>query len=353
MNHLVRTELLKLRTTRTFVAGICAAPVVAGLVTIAILGAAGKQGNDPLGPDSLVYVMGGPAAVITLIAVLLGVLGMAGEYRHQTITTTFLASPRRRDVVVAKLVAHSLTGALMGLASLAVSAAIAVPWLHASGVDVHLDGEGVRVAVGLIASTALYGSLGVSIGALVRNQTIAASVVLTGCSPSRGSSATCFVTPLWCSGCPPPPAGLSSTSVLAATASPCPPPPASSPSTSPCSPPPASVSPSTATSPDHPRRNEPRPGAIHEHQPEPADPRHEAPDRRPSPDAAVTLLALTGCPGSVVHNYRTFQSALDRGASCSELYDQRSRYDDEDTLAKMDRDLDRIGCTSPDAERTD
>ena len=60
-----------------------------------------------------------------------------------------------------------------------------------------------------------------------------------------------------------------------------------------------------------------------------------------------------GCSGSVVHNYRTFQSALDRGASCSELYDQRSRYDDEDTLAKIDRDLDRIGCTSPDATRND
>ena len=73
MNRLVRTELLKQRTTRTFVAGICATPLVAGLVTIAILGAAGKQGNDPLGPDSLVQVIGGPAAVITLIAVLLGV----------------------------------------------------------------------------------------------------------------------------------------------------------------------------------------------------------------------------------------------------------------------------------------
>ena len=69
--------------------------------------------------------------------------------------------------------------------------------------------------------------------------------------------------------------------------------------------------------------------------------------------AAVALLATTGCSGSVVHNYRTFQSALDRGASCSELYDQRSRFDDEDTLAKMDRDLDRIGCTSPDATRND
>jgi hypothetical protein len=68
---------------------------------------------------------------------------------------------------------------------------------------------------------------------------------------------------------------------------------------------------------------------------------------------AAALLVLTGCPGSVVHNYRTFQSALDRGASCSELYDQRSRYDDEEVLAKMDRDLARIGCTSPDATRTD
>ncbi|MGD9700955.1 MAG: ABC transporter permease [Acidimicrobiia bacterium] len=179
MNRLVRTELLKQRTTRTFVAGFVAAPVVAGLVTIAILTASGKQGNDPLGPESLIQVIGGPAGVITLIAVLLGVLGMAGEHRHQTITTTFLATPRRRDVVVAKLAANALTGALMGLLSVAVSAAIAVPWLRVSGIDVQLGGEGIRVALGLILSTALYGSLGVAIGALLRNLTTAIAVVLT------------------------------------------------------------------------------------------------------------------------------------------------------------------------------
>ena len=67
--------------------------------------------------------------------------------------------------------------------------------------------------------------------------------------------------------------------------------------------------------------------------------------------AAIALLATAGCSGSIVHNYRTFQSALDRGASCSELFDQRSRFDDATTLAKIDRDLDRIGCTSPDATR--
>ncbi len=178
MNRLVCTELLKQRTTRTLVGGIATAPVIAGLVTIAILSAAGKHGNDPLSPDNLVQVLGAPATAIALIAIVLGVLGMAGEYRHQTITTTFLASPNRRNVVMAKLAAHSITGAAMGVLSLTVSAAIAVPWLHSSGVDIQVGGDAVRVAAGLVVSTALYASLGVSIGALIRNQTAAAAVVL-------------------------------------------------------------------------------------------------------------------------------------------------------------------------------
>ena len=68
--------------------------------------------------------------------------------------------------------------------------------------------------------------------------------------------------------------------------------------------------------------------------------------------AGVVMISAS-CAGSVVHNYRTFQSALDRGASCSELFDQRARFDDEDTLAKIDRDLGEIGCTSKDATRSD
>ena len=68
--------------------------------------------------------------------------------------------------------------------------------------------------------------------------------------------------------------------------------------------------------------------------------------------AAIVLLA-TGCAGNVVHSYRSFQSALDRGASCSELFNQRSRFENDETLAKVDHDLQSIGCISPDATRTD
>lgn len=67
----------------------------------------------------------------------------------------------------------------------------------------------------------------------------------------------------------------------------------------------------------------------------------------------IAGFVASACTGSVVHTYGTFQSALDRGASCKELFDQRARFHNDDTLAKIDRDLNRIGCTSPEAPRTD
>lgn len=179
MNTLIRTELLKQHTLRTFFVSIAASQVVAALIAVAGLAAAGHQDNEPLSSASLHQLIAAPASVIAAIALLLGVIGMTGEYRHQTITNTFLARPRRSDVVVSKLAAHAITGALMSLASLIVTLAIGVPWLTASGIDINVDPETARIALGVIVSTALYGALGVSVGALVRNQTVACAAVLT------------------------------------------------------------------------------------------------------------------------------------------------------------------------------
>ena len=178
MIRLIRTELFKQRTLRTTRLGVAAAPAVAGLVTVAVFQAAGRNGNDPLGHESLVQAIGAPASIVTVIALLLGVLAMTGEYRHQTITTTFLSTPRRRDVVLAKLGAQLLTGALIGVASVLMSAAVALPWLRAEGIPTDLDNRTLSVAAGVIASAGLYGTLGVSIGALIRNQTAACAAIL-------------------------------------------------------------------------------------------------------------------------------------------------------------------------------
>ena len=68
--------------------------------------------------------------------------------------------------------------------------------------------------------------------------------------------------------------------------------------------------------------------------------------------AAITITA-SACVGSHFTTYKSFTSALDKGASCAELFDQREHFHNVDTIAKVDRDLARIGCTSPDAVRID
>ena len=68
--------------------------------------------------------------------------------------------------------------------------------------------------------------------------------------------------------------------------------------------------------------------------------------------ACITLTA-SACTGSHFTTYESFTSALNKGASCAELFDQREHFDDVSTLTKVDRDLARVGCTSRDAVRTD
>lgn len=59
------------------------------------------------------------------------------------------------------------------------------------------------------------------------------------------------------------------------------------------------------------------------------------------------------CPGNVTHSYKGFVSALEKGAPCAELFDQRSRFTGAEDLAKIDADLARIGCVTRGSARTD
>ena len=97
---------------------------------------------------------------------------MAGEFRHGTSVPTFLISPRRRDVVVAKLVTITGLGAVVGAISfglaLAVAGAGAGTQRHPSPRRRH-----PQMWVGATVATALFGALGVALGAITRNMVIA------------------------------------------------------------------------------------------------------------------------------------------------------------------------------------
>lgn len=70
--------------------------------------------------------------------------------------------------------------------------------------------------------------------------------------------------------------------------------------------------------------------------------------------AGVLVLATTSCVGVGVDSYEEFRGAVDSGATCEQLFDMRSAFDDRpDVQDKVDSDLAEIGCENADSQRTD
>lgn len=67
----------------------------------------------------------------------------------------------------------------------------------------------------------------------------------------------------------------------------------------------------------------------------------------------AVALATTACPGNIHHTYKGFRGAVDKGASCAELFDQRARFTSAGDLVRIDADLARIGCVTRDSARSD
>jgi ABC-2 type transport system permease protein len=169
MRALVSAEFLKLRTTRTAY-GFLAAIV---LLTLGVV-AATSATSDVRTKDDLEGVLSatGIAAVLLLV---LGIIATTGEHRHGTITSSLLASPDRRQLIGAKLLAYLVTGALLGAAAVVATVAVGVPWLSARDAPLELLGAGdyLELFAKGVAAAALSGAIGVGVGAVVRNQVAA------------------------------------------------------------------------------------------------------------------------------------------------------------------------------------
>jgi ABC-type transport system involved in multi-copper enzyme maturation permease subunit len=108
---------------------------------------------------------------------ILGVTGMTGEYRYQTITPSFLIAPRRVPVVVAKIGAHLVMGLVYGVVCALAAIVAGLPVVLLKGGDPGLLADGVPRAIALsIIAVALWTLIGIGLGTLIKNQ-IAAILV--------------------------------------------------------------------------------------------------------------------------------------------------------------------------------
>jgi ABC-2 type transport system permease protein len=170
--RLVRAEFLKLRTTQVWFWLLVGTVAIAALLVVAQIAPSDGVRSARDVPD-----MFASASQAYIVVFVLGVLGVTTEFRYETITPTVLQTPSRWAIITAKLITYAVVGIVYSVVAVLVQTAIAVPWLSAKHVHVDFGNGNVQHAlIGVIGVVALFGVVGLGVGALLRNQIVAVVV---------------------------------------------------------------------------------------------------------------------------------------------------------------------------------
>jgi ABC-2 type transport system permease protein len=166
MNRLIHAEALKLRSTRTFYAVTLGALALIVVAVTAMSAANSFHTGDSPARETLAI-----AGLAQTFALVLGVLAVTGEFRHGTISSALLITPKRTPVLTSKLITLSLAGLVFGLVAFGCATAIVMPVLSLRGVASQVDATDIiAIIAGGTVATALFAALGVGVGTVVRNQ---------------------------------------------------------------------------------------------------------------------------------------------------------------------------------------
>ncbi|HET8616536.1 MAG TPA: ABC transporter permease [Actinomycetales bacterium] len=187
MSRALRAELLKVRTTRLWW-GLLIGLALLVVLNAAVLAAFAGTDTGPGGPTlpALDTSEGFRSALSSgfqsgyLLAAVLGTIIGATDNRHRTATQTFLATPSRARVVVAKMLAGGVFGAVYAVVTQFVSLVVVSIVAAIRGAGTQLgDASVLRALVLGVPGVMVWCVIGVSLGVLLRNQ-VAAILVAVG-----------------------------------------------------------------------------------------------------------------------------------------------------------------------------
>jgi ABC-2 type transport system permease protein len=172
---ILKSEWLKLISVPTTWMILGSMLLIEGLAAGLLTGLADVKDLKARNPATL--LIGTPLPTVLIFT--LGALLATNEYRHGTANHTFIITPKRERVILAKLAVGLVVGIVSALLFIAVNAGLGLSILSSRGVPV--DGDlAVNVYLGVGTGIVLGCLFGVALGALMRNQilTIVIGLVL-------------------------------------------------------------------------------------------------------------------------------------------------------------------------------
>ena len=170
--QLLGSEVLKIATAPRTLFGL----LLAELAIVAIgtastidsaLNSTAPAGFEPAALHNLERDLIGVIGSSLLFALILGVLVITWEYRHGTITQTFLVTPIRERVIGAKALVAGLAGAALVVPALILMLVIAEIWV---GDRIHFGGHELELIGRTFLGAAIVAVLGLEIGASTARQ---------------------------------------------------------------------------------------------------------------------------------------------------------------------------------------
>ena len=190
MTSAVKAEFRKFFTTRmwwgmaigVFLSGAVLSLLVAFTAGLAQGGpGAGQAATPGLGNTAMVStVYTGGINIAYLLTLTVGIMAIGSEYRHKTITSTFLSAPRRVRLMLAKVTSLLGIGAFYGFVFLVGSVGVGATVISAKGFSPFPEtGPIIRTLALCLLALGLWSLIGLGAGILIPNQ-VAAILIVVG-----------------------------------------------------------------------------------------------------------------------------------------------------------------------------
>jgi ABC-2 type transport system permease protein len=181
MISLIRSEFRKVFSTKLLFILIISAVAFALLQVFLLIFVTptdfNPDANQLMNPQYIktITASAGSASIFLLI---LGIVAMSGEYRNQTITSTFLVTPVRWKVIVAKMATFAILAFFIAILLWLIVSITAMLLLTTQDSAPFEWSGAFEILGGTVLGLVLYGVLGVAIGSLITSQVAAIIIAL-------------------------------------------------------------------------------------------------------------------------------------------------------------------------------